>query len=60
VGNFEHLLQGLRIANVTGASTANIFNFMSDGLTQARGFIERGGLALARWEFARLETGVAA
>ncbi len=51
VGNFEHLLQGLQIANVTGASTANIFNFMSDGLTQARKFIEANELPLARWEF---------
>ena len=60
VGNFEHLLQGLQIANVTGASTANIYNFMSDGLTQARTFIERGGLPLARWEFTGLEAGIAA
>ena len=60
VGNFEHLLQGLQIANVTGASTANIFNFMSDGLTQARTFIEHGGLPLAHWEFSGLETGIAA
>jgi imidazole glycerol-phosphate synthase subunit HisF len=60
VGNFEHLLQGLQVANVTAASTANIFNFMSDGLTQARDFIERGGLPLARWEFARLEAETAA
>jgi cyclase len=60
VGNFEHLLQGLQIPNVTGASTANIYNFMSDGLTQARTFIESGGLPLARWEFSRLEAGFAA
>jgi len=52
VGNFEHLLQGLQLENVTGASTANIFNFMSDGLTQARAFIEAGGLQLAHWQFA--------
>jgi imidazole glycerol-phosphate synthase subunit HisF len=51
VGNFEHLLQGLQLKNVTGASTANIFNFMSDGLTQARRFIEANQLPLAHWEF---------
>jgi len=51
VGNFNHLLEGLRLKNVTGASTANIFNFMSDGLTQARNFIEAAGLPLAHWEF---------
>ena len=54
VGNFEHLLAGLRLENVTGASTANIFNFMSDGLTQARTFIEQSGLDLARWDFGTL------
>lgn len=52
VGNFEHLLQGLQLKNVTGASTANIFNFMSDGLTRARAFIEAAGLPLAHWQFA--------
>jgi cyclase len=57
VGNFEHLLRGLQIPNVTGASSANIFNFMSDGLTQARTFIERAGLRLAHWDFSKLETG---
>lgn len=60
VGNFEHLLEGLRIANVTGASTANIYNFMSDGLTQARTFIEQAGLQLARWHFAELDAKAAA
>lgn len=51
VGSFEHLLQGLQIKNVTGASTANIFNFMSDGLTEARKFIEAHELPLAQWTF---------
>ena len=51
VGDFEHLLQGLRLANVTGASTANIFNFMGDGLTRARGHIEARGVPLAHWVF---------
>lgn len=51
VGDFEHLLQGLRLANVTGASTANIFNFMGDGLTRARSHIEAKGVPLAHWVF---------
>ena len=55
VGNFEHLLRGLQLKNVTGASTANIYNFMSDGLTQARTFIEAGGVQLAHWEFSGLQ-----
>ena len=58
VGNFEHLLQGLQMPNVSGASTANIFNFMSDGLTQARGFIQAHRVPLASWDFAHFETEV--
>jgi imidazole glycerol-phosphate synthase subunit HisF len=54
VGDFRHFLEGLSLDGVTGASTANIFNFMSDGLTQARTFIEAGGLRLAHWEFSDL------
>jgi cyclase len=55
VGNFEHLLQGLQLRNVSGTSTANIFNFMSDGLTQARSFIEAHRVPLARWDFEQVE-----
>jgi cyclase len=51
VGNFDHLLEGLQLQNVSGASTANIFNFMSDGLTQARRHIEANGEKLAHWDF---------
>lgn len=51
VGDFEHFLQGLRLRGVSGASTANIFNFMADGLTKARGYIEENGIELAKWDF---------
>jgi cyclase len=58
VGNFEHLLQGLQLPGVSAASTANIFNFMSDGLTQARTFIEAHRVPLARWDFSHFEAEV--
>ena len=51
VGDFRHLLEGLQLKNVTGASTANIFNFLGDGLTKARKFIEDNGVQLAHWNF---------
>jgi len=51
VGDFEHFVQGLRLRGVSGASTANIFNFMGDGLTKARGYIEQNGIELAKWDF---------
>ena len=54
VGDFKHFLEGLNLDGVTGASTANIFNFMSDGLTQARSFIEARGIPLAQWDFSTL------
>jgi len=54
VGDFRHLLQGLKLKNVTGVSTANIFNFMNDGLTQARKYIEANGVQLANWDFSRV------
>lgn len=60
VGDFQHFLQGLQLTNVTGASTANIFNFMSDGLTQARKFIETNGVELARWDFSKIPRAVSA
>jgi len=51
VGDFDHFVQGLRVRGVSAASTANIFNFMGDGLTKARGFIEENGIELAKWDF---------
>lgn len=51
VGDFRHLLEGLRLKNVTGVSTANIYNFLGDGLTKARRFIEEGDVPLAHWNF---------
>jgi imidazole glycerol-phosphate synthase subunit HisF len=51
VGDFRHLLEGLQLKNVTGVSTANIYNFLGDGLTKARRFIEEGDVPLAQWNF---------
>lgn len=58
VGNFEHLLHGLQVPGVSGASTANIFNFMSDGLTQARSFVEAQRVPLAQWDFEHFQAGL--
>jgi cyclase len=51
VGDFRHFLEGLQIENVTGVSTANIFNFLGDGLTKARDFIQKNDVQLANWNF---------
>lgn len=51
VGDFEHFVSGMQIENVTGVSTANIFNFVGDGLAEARKHINEGNMALAIWDF---------
>lgn len=53
VGDFEHFLSGMNIRNVTGVSTANIFNFIGDGLTEARNHIQKS-IQLAKWDFKSL------
>jgi len=49
VGKSDHFVEGLSLSGVTGASTANIYNFMSDGLTAARSHIVASGIPLAQW-----------
>jgi imidazole glycerol-phosphate synthase subunit HisF len=49
VGDFEHFVAGMNIKNVTGVSTANIFNFIGNGLTEARIFIKERGIEVAAW-----------
>lgn len=49
VGKFDHLTAGLNSRNISAVSTANIFNFMSNGLIDARNFIKASGIPLAEW-----------
>lgn len=51
VGNFDHLAAGLQIPLVTAVSTANIFNFIGDGLITARIRLKEKGIQLAEWNF---------
>ena len=39
MGDFEDFVSGIRVKNVTGASTANIFNFVEEALADARNHI---------------------
>ena len=50
VGKFEHFINGLNSSQVSAVATANIFNFMSNGLIDARKSIEDSGISLAKWE----------
>ncbi len=48
-GNFEHLSAALKSRDISAVSTANLFNFMSDNLTEARHYIIEAGTSLATW-----------
>src|SRR3990167_1713025 len=49
-GNEKHLVEGLQITSVNAVATANLFNFVGDGLPAARKKIVGAGLNLANWE----------
>lgn len=49
VGKFIHLSDALSIDYISAVNTANIFNFMVNGLIDARKAIETSGTKLAHW-----------
>ncbi|BFG70371.1 imidazole glycerol phosphate synthase subunit HisF [Sediminibacterium sp. KACHI17] len=49
-GNSEHLINGLKINGVSAVATANLFNFIGDGLPNARKDIIERGENIARWD----------
>lgn len=48
-GNAQHLLEGLKIKEVNGVATANLFNFIADSLPNARKEILNAGINIANW-----------
>ena len=48
-GNYKHLIEGLRLAGIRAVSTANLFNFMGDGIREARELMVENGAALCMW-----------
>jgi cyclase len=50
VGNSDHLLVGLRDSRVDAVATANLFNFVGDGLERARHELLSGGITLPTWD----------
>lgn len=51
VGRYKHFCEGLVLDKVTGASTANIYNFIVGGLSKARAHIAAEGISMAKWDF---------
>ncbi len=48
-GNESHLIEGLRMQGVSAVATANLFNFIGDGLPNARQRILESGENIANW-----------
>jgi cyclase len=48
-GNYRHFLDALRIPLVRAVSTANLFNFMGDGLQETRELLLENGVRLCMW-----------
>jgi len=48
-GNEFHLMQGLKLDKVSAVATANLFNFIGDGLPNARKKIIESGENIANW-----------
>lgn len=48
-GNDKHLIEGLNRTDVDAVATANLFNFVGDGLSNAREIIIGENLNVARW-----------
>lgn len=49
VGNYKHLIEGIKHPRVDAASTAHLFNFIGDGLSRARESLLSQGVELAYW-----------
>lgn len=49
-GNSGHLLEAVSNARVDAVATANLFNFVGDGLERAREELRAGGISLPIWE----------
>jgi len=48
-GNESHLMEGLKLKSVSAVATANLFNFIGDGLPNARKKIIESGENIANW-----------
>jgi len=48
-GNELHLMEGLNTDHVSAVATANLFNFIGDGLPKAREKVILNGLNIAKW-----------
>jgi len=52
-GKYKHLAEGLLDNRVDAVATANLFNFIGDGLQKARDFLREQEISLAAWNIKR-------
>jgi cyclase len=55
VGNSTHILSGLKDPRVDAVATAHLFNFIGDGLKNARSSLMANGIDLPIWDIQSLE-----
>ena len=48
-GNYLHLLEALRKKKIHSIATANLLNFIGNGLQEARELIKKNKIELAEW-----------
>lgn len=53
-GNEKHLIEGLMIDEVSAVATANLFNFIGDGIPNARKKVLEANLNIVNWDSANL------
>lgn len=58
VGNASHLAQGLNDPRVDAVATANLFNFVGNGLSKARKSLVESGVVLPVWDAELLRHGI--
>ncbi|NQU95475.1 MAG: imidazole glycerol phosphate synthase subunit HisF [Candidatus Omnitrophica bacterium] len=56
VGKFGHFTEGLLQGKAEAVSTANLFNFIEDGLIEARSDMQKEGIKMASWNFSFYST----
>jgi cyclase len=49
VGKFDQFYEGINLGKADAVSTANLFYFMADALTEARDILKNNGLSMAVW-----------
>jgi cyclase len=57
VGFSDHLIAGLEESRIDAVATAHLFNFVGDGLKNARNEIRKRGIALPEWDYDLIRDG---